>query len=324
MGATGAGDSDAASAGLTVGAVRLTQLPKVSVSRAAADGFCCTTAMAMSSNWAVDCGLLVTPMPKLGKADGEKLFSVFCTVLLTTGPWLRTLAEPLCDSASTVNDFCIIRLNVSKPSEAPNRTPVRMASLTFWASTDIFVGTDAPEVEPVLVFAGGFIVGPVVGPVIVRPVAGPVVVGGLVVGLVVGTVVGTVVVSVGGLVVGLVVGTVVGTVVGPVFVSVGGFVLGPVFVSVGGLVIEPVDGRAIQVLPVNRTTLLLRATTWPSSVMLPVPESKPTQASPGASDLTPAAERVKPFTPASTTSPLFSLYALTEAVGLRLLIKKRP
>ena len=159
MGATGAGDSDAASAGLTVGAVRLTQLPKVSVSRAAADGFCCTTAMAMSSNWAVDCGLLVTPMPKLGKADGEKLFSVFCTVLLTTGPWLRTLAEPLCDSASTVNDFCIIRLNVSKPSEAPNRTPVRMASLTFWASTDIFVGTDAPEVEPVLVIAGGFIVG---------------------------------------------------------------------------------------------------------------------------------------------------------------------
>ena len=159
---------------------------------------------------------------------------------------------------------------------------------------------------------------------IVRPVAGPVVVGGLVVGLVVGTVVGTVVVSADGLVVGLVVGTVVGTVVGPVFVSVGGFVLGPVFVSVGGLVIEPVDGRAIQVLPVNRTTLLLRATTWPSSVMLPVPESKPTQASPGASDLTPAAERVKPFTPASTTSPLFSLYALTEAVGLRLLIKKRP
>ncbi len=125
-----------------------------------------------------------------------------------------------------------------------------------------------------------------------------------------------------------VVGFVVGFVVGPLLVSVGGFVVvsvvGPLLVSVGGFVIEPVDGLAIQVLPVNRTTLLLRATTWPSSVMLPVPESMPTQASPGASDLTPAAERVKPFTPASTTSPLFSLYALTEAVGLRLLIKKRP
>jgi hypothetical protein len=111
--------------------VRLTQLPKVSMSRATADGVCCTTAMAMSSNWAVDCGLLVTPMPKPGWAKGEKLLSVFGTALLATGPGVSTLAEPVCDSASTVNDFSIIRLNVSKPSEAPKRTPFRMTSLTF-------------------------------------------------------------------------------------------------------------------------------------------------------------------------------------------------
>ena len=131
MGATGAGASDAASAGLTVGAVRLTQLPKVSMSRATADGVCCTTAMAMSSNWAVDCGLLVTPMPKPGWAKGEKLLSAFGTALFTTGPGVSTLAEPLSDSASTVNDLSIIRLKLSKPSEAPKRTPVRMTSLTF-------------------------------------------------------------------------------------------------------------------------------------------------------------------------------------------------
>ena len=125
-------------------------------------------------------------------------------------PSLSILAEPLSDSAFKVNDFSIIRLNVSKPSEDPSRTPLRMASPTFWASTDIFVGTDAPEVVPVVASVGGLVVGPVVvsvGGLVTRPVAGPVV------------------------------------------------------VSVGGVVVEPADGRAIQVLPVNRTTLLLRATT---------------------------------------------------------------
>ena len=43
------------------------------MSRATADGVCCTTAMAMSSNWAVDCGLLAKPMPAKDMAKVDVL-----------------------------------------------------------------------------------------------------------------------------------------------------------------------------------------------------------------------------------------------------------